>query len=97
MKAMCNIVLGPVRFQLPSLKGDVIAWRMKPEPTETGLLYWAAAATIAPMSAPIADRHYVNFSYDLETRKKREKKWRKTLYRAKKALIDWVEAVFDWE
>ena len=67
-------VLGPVRFQPPSLKGNVIAWSKKPGLTGTRLLHCAAAATISPTSAPTTNRHCASFSYNFEARKRREKK-----------------------
>ena len=67
-------VLGPVRFQPPSLKGNVIAWSKIPGLTETVLLHCAAAATISLTSAPTTNRHCASFSYNFEARKRREKK-----------------------
>ena len=77
-------VLGPECFQPPSLNGDVIAWRKKPELTDAGPLHCAAAATVLT-DAPTANRHSTSFSYDFRLRKCGRESGTKALYRAKKA------------
>ena len=85
MHAMSNShVLGPVCYQPPSLNGDVIGWRKKPELTEAGHLHCAVAVTTAPTDAPTANRHCASFSYGFWPGKGRGKSGAKALYRAKK-------------
>ena len=98
MHAMSNShVLGPVCYQPPSLNGNVITWRKKPELTEAGPLHCATVATTAPTDAPTGDRHCASFGYNFRPRKGRRESGTKALYRAKKAQTDCAEVAFHWE
>ena len=76
--------MGPVCYQPPSLNGNVITWRKKPELTEAGPLHCAAAATTALTDAPTADRYCISFSYGFRPGKVGRESGAIVLYRAKK-------------